>query len=68
MTTIQPAIMSTSVGRSASGWRTRATMTGGAHDRKGPKKGIACSTPAVTDVSAARGRPSSRFVASAIRK
>ena len=41
----------------ASGCRTRATMTGGAHDTNGPKNGIVWSTPAATEVSAAKGRP-----------
>ena len=48
--------------------RTRATMTGGAHETNGPKNGIIWSRPAATDVSAASGRPSRRFVPSATRK
>ena len=43
-------------------------MTGGAHDTNGPKNGIVWSTPEATEVSAAKGRPSSRLVPSATRK
>ena len=43
-------------------------MTGGAHDTNGPKNGIIWRRPEATEVSAASGRPSSRFVPSATRK
>ena len=43
-------------------------MTGGAHEANGPKNGTAWRFPALTDESAASGNPSSRSVASAIRK
>ena len=58
MTTNQPAPIRMSAGRTASGWRTRATMTGGAQDTNGPKNGIIWSSPAATEVRAASGRPS----------
>ena len=68
MTTSQPAPIRMSAGRADSGWRTRATMTGGAHEMNGPKNGIIWSRPDSVEVSAASGSPSTRFVASATRK
>ena len=59
MTTIQPSPIRMSVGTTDSGWRTSATMTGGAQDTNGPKNGIIWSRPAATEVRTASGRPSS---------
>ena len=63
ITTIQPAPIRISAGSADSGWRTSATTTGGAHEMNGPKNGIIWSRPASTEVSAASGSPSRRFVA-----
>ena len=62
MTTSQPAPIRMRAGSADSGWRTSATMTGGAHEMNGPKNGIIWSRPDSVEVSAASGRPSSRFV------
>ena len=44
MTTNQPAPIRISAGSADSGWRTRATTTGGAHETNGPKNGIIWSS------------------------
>ena len=54
--------MSTSVGSSRSGPEKIATMTGGAQDTNGPKKGIAMSTPDAAVVTAMKRSPRSRLV------
>ena len=68
MTTNQPTAIRAMVGSSASGWKSSATITGGAQATNGPKNGIAMSSPAATEDSATSGRPITTLVTSAIRK
>ena len=53
ITASQPAAMTMSTPGVASGFVARATSTGGAHARNGPKNGIAISRPDAEAVAAA---------------
>ena len=61
--------MSAVAGRTASGWNSSATSTGGIHATNGPKNGIAIRMPGGGRRSApTSGRPKTTLVTIATRK
>ena len=61
ISTNQPTTMMIMVGSTASGTKNAATNTGGNHERKGPKNGMACRMPDEAAVTGMYGNPRSRL-------
>ena len=65
MTMNQPTPMATTAGNVASGLKRTAASTGGSHEMKGPKNGIAWRMPDADAVTGRKSRPRTRLVTAA---